>query len=247
MNPFTKALLQALSPAFPQGKQGPRSRVLAFDESYPLLPITPSEAGDYPEQRLSSYLGGPIVGVDEVGRGPWAGPVVCAAVALDFNRLLEGICDSKKLSPARRAVLGEQLRATACFALGESSAEEIDRINIRQATLQAMRRAVEALPIQPAAILIDGHDCPEGLSAPAVGILKGDSLILSIAAASILAKTARDAFMQVLAKDYPDYGFERHKGYGTVQHAAALARYGPTPHHRYSFRPVQAWREGPSS
>ncbi|HEV7259976.1 MAG TPA: ribonuclease HII [Bosea sp. (in: a-proteobacteria)] len=185
----------------------------------------------------------PLAGIDEVGRGPLAGPVVAAAVILDPARVPEGLDDSKKLSAARREELFAIIAETA-LAVGIASvtALEIDSINIRQATLLAMRRAVAALPIQPAGVLVDGND-PPVLACPCEAVIGGDAQIASIAAASIVAKVTRDAMMARLCQRYPAYGFSAHAGYGTPQHRAALQAHGPCPEHRYSFAPVKGvWR-----
>lgn len=178
-------------------------------------------------------------GVDEAGRGPLAGPVVAAAVILDPASLIDGLDDSKKLSEATRERLAGEIRRQAlAWSVAEASAEEIDRLNILQATFLAMRRAVDGLSITPARALIDGNRVPPGLGCPAEAIVKGDGRIASIAAASILAKSHRDALMRRLAETYPQYGFDRHMGYPTAAHFAALAEHGPCPAHRRSFGPV---------
>ncbi len=180
-----------------------------------------------------------VAGVDEVGRGPLAGPVGVGAVILDPDDLPEGLDDSKALSAARREALAEAVYASAiAVSLAFASVDEIDRFNIRGATLLAMRRAVAALSIKPDYALIDGRDTPPGLLCPARPIVGGDGLSLSIAAASIVAKVARDALMARLDAVHPGYGFARHAGYPTREHAAALARLGPCPLHRRSFKPV---------
>jgi ribonuclease HII len=177
-------------------------------------------------------------GVDEAGRGPLAGPVVAAAVILDPTRPIEGLNDSKKLSARRRDALAIEIRSKAlAFAIGEASVEEIDCINILQASLLAMRRAVDALGVRPSQALIDGNRCPQ-LSCPAQAIIGGDGKVASIAAASILAKTYRDAGMQELHALYPQYGFDRHMGYPTALHLAALRENGVSPVHRRSYAPV---------
>jgi len=181
---------------------------------------------------------GLVCGVDEAGRGPLAGPVVAAAVILDRLRPIAGLDDSKKLSAKRRAALASEIRAKAiAWAVGEASVEEIDRINILQASLLAMQRAVAALSTQPGEALIDGNRCPI-LCCPARAIIGGDGKVACIAAASIIAKTVRDAGMQVLHAAYPRYGFDRHMGYGTPQHLKALREHGVCPVHRRSFAPV---------
>lgn len=185
-----------------------------------------------------------ICGVDEAGRGPLAGPVYAAAVILDENRPIEGLADSKKLSEKKRDKLAAEIRQHAlAWAIGRADVEEIDRINILQASLLAMRRAVESLPLMPGEVLVDGLHCP-ALAVPAKAIVKGDDSVAQIAAASILAKTARDAAMLSLHDIYPQYGFDRHKGYGTADHLAALREHGASPEHRGSFAPVKAAKEG---
>ena len=181
---------------------------------------------------------GLVCGVDEAGRGPLAGPVVAAAVILDPNQPIAGLNDSKKLSAKRREALAIEIRAKAlAWAVAEASVEEIDRINILQASMLAMRRAVESLAVQPSRALVDGNRCPE-LSCPVDAVVGGDGLVASIAAASILAKTVRDAGMMMLHATYPMYGFDRHMGYPTAVHVAALKEYGVSPVHRRSFGPV---------
>lgn len=178
-------------------------------------------------------------GVDEAGRGPLAGPVVAAAVILDPARPIAGLADSKKLSAARREKLAVEIRAKAlAWCVAEASVAEIDTLNILQATLLAMQRAVAGLAVQPGEALIDGNRCPK-LAVPARAIVGGDATVAAISAASILAKTTRDAGLLVLHAAYPQYGFDRHKGYGTAEHLAALREHGPTPHHRKSFAPVR--------
>ena len=180
-----------------------------------------------------------ICGVDEAGRGPLAGSVVAAAVILDPARPIAGLADSKKLRPAVRERLALEIREKAlAWSIAEASAEEIDQINILQATFLAMRRAVAALTLTPAHALIDGNRIPQGLLCTAEAIVKGDAKEPAISAASILAKTFRDAQLLVLDQQYPDYGFAQHMGYPTAAHLAALKRHGPTPVHRRSFGPV---------
>lgn len=181
-----------------------------------------------------------IAGVDEVGRGPLAGPVVAAAVILDPTRPIAGLADSKKLSPARREQLSVEIRAKAwARALGRAEVAEIDRLNILHASLLAMRRAVAALSIAPDQALVDGNRCPK-LACPCEAIVKGDATVPVIGAASILAKVARDAELRQLHDRYPQYDFARHKGYPTAAHLDALRRHGPCPEHRRSFAPVAA-------
>ncbi len=180
---------------------------------------------------------GPVAGIDEAGRGPWAGPVVAAAVVLDAGSVPVGVTDSKRLSRARREALFAALRASARIGVGAASVAEIDRLNILEATLIAMRRAVDDLGVPPAHALVDGNRAPE-LSCPATAVVGGDARSLSIAAASIVAKVTRDRIMARLARRYPGFGWERNAGYGTPEHRAALARLGVTPHHRRSFAPI---------
>lgn len=181
-----------------------------------------------------------VAGVDEAGRGPLAGPVAAAAVILDPARPIPGLADSKALPPARREALARSIRQRAlawCVSFAEAS--EVDELNILQATMAAMRRAVCALQPAPVLALVDGNRCPR-LPCAARPEVRGDARIACISAASILAKVARDARMLELDRRYPDYGFASHKGYPTARHRAALARFGPTPEHRRSFAPVRA-------
>lgn len=180
-----------------------------------------------------------VAGVDEVGRGPLAGPVVVAAVVLDPDRLPLGLNDSKKLTPARREVLAGMIFASAAVAIASVPPALIDRLNIRGATLWAMRKAVLGLPVAPAHILVDGRDVPPGLPCPADALIKGDGRSLSIAAASIVAKVMRDRMCPVMDKTASGYDFAVHKGYGTKAHREAIARLGPGPDHRRSFAPVK--------
>ncbi|NKX43256.1 ribonuclease HII [Roseicyclus persicicus] len=191
-----------------------------------------------PELTHEIALGGRVAGVDEAGRGPLAGPVAAAAVVLDPARLPPGLNDSKALTARRRAALFDLIHETAEVSLAWASVEEIDRLNIRAASLLAMRRAVEGLARVPDAALIDGNACPEGLPCRGVTLVKGDALSLSVAAASIVAKVARDRVMAELARAFPGYGWEVNQGYPTAEHRAALQDMGVTPHHRRSFRPV---------
>jgi ribonuclease HII len=180
-----------------------------------------------------------VAGVDEAGRGPLAGPVVAAAVILDKRRMPRGIDDSKALTPERRAVLFDAILDRAEVSIASVSASDIDRIDIRQATLLAMRRAISGLPRRPCVALIDGND-PPSLACAARAIIGGDALSLSIAAASIVAKVFRDGLMRRLEAIYPGYGFASHKGYSTKEHLEALARLGPSAAHRMTFAPVRA-------
>jgi ribonuclease HII len=180
-----------------------------------------------------------ICGVDEAGRGPLAGPVYAAAVILDRERPIRGLRDSKLLTPERRELLAQRIRERAiAFAVAQASVEEIDQINILRASLLAMQRAIAALGRLPGEAWIDGDHCPD-LPCPARAIVEGDRLHKVISAASILAKTARDAEMRRLHEQYPKYGFDRHKGYGTPEHLERLEEHGPCAIHRRSFAPVQ--------
>ena len=181
---------------------------------------------------------GLVCGIDEAGRGPLAGPVVAAAVILDLARPIPGLNDSKKLSGKKRDALAALIRERAVtWAVAEATVEEIDRLNILHATLLAMQRAVAGLSIKPERAMVDGNRCPL-LAMPVEAVVKGDGKIASIAAASILAKTVRDAGMLALHAEYPHYGFDRHMGYPTAAHCAALATHGASPAHRRSFGPV---------
>ena len=183
-----------------------------------------------------------ICGIDEAGRGPWAGPVTAAAVVIDQNRLpediLEQLDDSKKIKKSQHRALFESLTETVEFGIGQATVEEIDDINILQATFLAMRRAVEELPGSVDFALVDGNKIPQ-LSCPARAIVKGDSKSFSIAAASIIAKVSRDSIMAELAVRYPGYGWERNAGYGTAEHQRALLALGVTPAHRKSYAPIR--------
>lgn len=180
-----------------------------------------------------------IAGVDEVGRGPLVGAVVTAAVILDPNNPIEGLADSKKLSEKKRLLLAEEIKQKAlAWALGRAEPEEIDELNILHATMLAMQRAVENLKIQPHFVLVDGNRIPQ-LPMPAQAVVKGDSLVAEISAASILAKVARDQEMMELDKLYPQYAFAQHKGYPTKLHLEKLAEFGVLPQHRRSFAPVR--------
>jgi len=192
----------------------------------------------FPDLSHETALGARVAGVDEAGRGPLAGPGSAAAVVLNPADLPAGLNDSKALSAARRERLFDDIHAKAEVSLAWASVEEIDRLNIRAASLLAMRRAVEGLRGVPEAALIDGNACPEGLPCRGVTLVKGDALSLSVAAASIIAKVARDRMMSRLAAEFPGYGWEVNAGYPTAAHRAALQHLGVTPHHRRSFRPV---------
>ncbi|NKI73211.1 ribonuclease HII [Dickeya sp. CFBP 2040] len=180
-----------------------------------------------------------IAGVDEVGRGPLVGAVVTAAVILDPNRPIVGLADSKTLSEKRRLALYDEIREKAlAWSLGRAEPEEIDSLNILHATMLAMQRAVAGLPITPDFVLIDGNRCP-ALPMPSQAVVKGDSRVAEISAASILAKVTRDREMEVLDQQFPEYGFAQHKGYPTAYHLEKLATLGATLHHRRSFGPVK--------
>lgn len=190
------------------------------------------------QSKLNWDTDGLTAGVDEAGRGPLAGPVVAAAVILDELNPIHGLNDSKKLSAKRREALFDEIRARAlCFAIAEASVKEIDEINILQATLLAMKRAVEALRLPPKLVLVDGNRLPI-LSIRSEAIVQGDALVPAISAASILAKVHRDRLCEAMHQRYPVYGFDQHKGYGTAQHMAALQAHGPADCHRMTFAPV---------
>ena len=192
---------------------------------------------DWREVLASGVL---LAGVDEAGRGPLAGDVIAGAVILDPARPVPGLRDSKKVSHARRPQLADAVREAAlAWAIGRASVEEIDRLNILQASLLAMRRAVEALALAPQFVLVDGNRCP-AWAYPALAVVGGDDLVPAISAASVVAKVERDAEMVALDALYPGYGFAAHKGYPTAEHLAALRRLGASPVHRRSFAPVRA-------
>jgi len=185
-----------------------------------------------------------VCGVDEAGRGPLAGPVYAAAVILNPARRINGLADSKVLTPERREILAERIKERAsAWAVAAASVEEIDRLNIFQASMLAMRRAVEALGMRPEEAWIDGNQCPRELPCPARAFVDGDARHKPISAASILAKTARDAEMRALHGRYPAYGFDQHKGYATADHLDALGRAGPCEIHRRSFYPIGVFYE----
>lgn len=184
-----------------------------------------------------------ICGIDEAGRGPWAGPVVAAAVILPRKGRPRGIADSKQLSAEAREALALAIRDCALVGVGLASPEEIDQVNILQATYLAMRRAVEALPTAPVAALIDGNGAPAEFPCPLEAIVDGDAHVACISAASIIAKVERDRMMVEACARYPGYGFSRHKGYGAPEHQRALTELGPCAIHRMSFKPVCAARE----
>jgi ribonuclease HII len=191
-----------------------------------------------PDLLLESSYSGLVAGVDEAGRGPWAGPVVAAAAILSSKHLPTGINDSKKLTAGKREALFAEIMANATIGVGHASVEEIDELNILGATKLAMRRAVEALGVTPVIALVDGNRAP-ALPCPVQTVIGGDAKSLSIAAASIIAKVTRDRIMTELAAKHPGYGWERNSGYGTAQHQKGLAELGVTEHHRKSFKPIR--------
>ena len=191
---------------------------------------------DYSREQAAAALGAlTVCGIDEAGRGPLAGPVYAAAVVLPDGLLIEGLNDSKKLTPKKRDVLFDIIKEEAVeYGIGIATPEEIDSLNILQATFLAMNRAVQERATPPDFALVDGNRDPE-LGIPTETVIKGDSLSMSIAAASILAKVSRDRYMLEMAEKYPEYHFEKHKGYGTKLHYETLAEYGPSPIHRKTF------------
>lgn len=194
---------------------------------------------DFTRERLwFEANGGPVAGIDEAGRGPWAGPVAAAAVILDPENIPIGLNDSKKLSAAKREQLFDEITCTSIVAIALAGPERIDEINILKATLWAMRTATNKLEIKPAAVLIDGNQRPE-IDCEIELVIKGDTKSLSIAAASIIAKVTRDRIMRELAEEFPGYGWERNKGYGTAEHIKGIDALGITPHHRKSFGPIR--------
>jgi ribonuclease HII len=195
-----------------------------------------------PDFSFEAAMDGPVAGIDEAGRGPWAGPVVAAAVVFPSRSAPEGIADSKTLRPETRERLFDRIIETAIVGIGAASSAEIDRLNVLAATMLAMQRAVGALTPAPAFALVDGNRTPD-LEIPVTAVVRGDGRSVSIAAASIIAKVTRDRIMRKLAAIHPGYGWERNAGYGTAEHEAALRRLGPTPHHRNSFAPVcRLWK-----
>jgi ribonuclease HII len=203
--------------------------------------FNPIECPEFPDLAIEARVGrgaGVVCGVDEAGRGPWAGPVAVAAVILDPARPIEGLNDSKKLTGPQRERLYAEICRHSHVSVVFASSTRIDVMNIRAATLWAMREAVSALAVPPDHVLIDGRDVPPGLTCPGEAVIKGDARSQSIAAASIVAKVSRDRLMQRIGATFPGYGFERHMGYGVPEHAAALQRYGATPLHRRSFKPI---------
>ena len=198
-----------------------------------------ARSSSLPDLKHERSIGGRVAGVDEAGRGPWAGPVVAAAVVIGDACLPAGINDSKKLKPGMREALLEQIMASCQCGIGSASVEEIDSLNILQATKLAMRRAIDALPVPPTHALVDGNQ-PPTLPCAVTTLVGGDGLSLSIAAASIVAKVTRDRLMARLAQECPGYGWERNAGYGTPSHQKGLATLGVSVHHRRSFAPIKA-------
>ena len=200
----------------------------------------PSRKSSVPEQlSLSWDVGGLVAGVDEAGRGPLAGPVVAAAVILDDDRPIRGLADSKALTARARQRLHDEICARAlCVEVAWASPQEIDEVNVLQATLRAMSRAVHSLRLKPARVLVDGNRLPT-VAVPAQAIVKGDAQVPAISAASIVAKVRRDAWCLEIHQQYPQYGFATHKGYPTAEHLQALRLHGPSPVHRRSFAPVR--------
>lgn len=201
------------------------------------LPAEPTDRFESQARRRGARI---IAGLDEAGRGPLAGPVVAAAVVFEGRGFPAGLNDSKKLSPADRERLYDIIVNQAHVSVAISSRARIDRMNILRASLWAMSRALAGLPCRPDHVLVDGRDLPPALHCPGEAIIGGDGRSATIAAASIVAKVTRDRLMGTMARTFPDYGFERHMGYGTVSHLEALERHGPCPHHRRSFAPVRA-------
>jgi len=195
-----------------------------------------------PDYSIESEYDGIIVAIDEVGRGPWAGPVMTAAAILDPRSIPDGLDDSKKLTAAKREMLCEAILTTARVEIGIASVREIEELNVLGATKLAMRRAYDALGVQAAIALIDGNQPPQ-LPCPTRCIVGGDGLCVSIAAASIVAKVTRDRLMAELAREFPGYGWETNAGYGTKTHQDGIARLGLTPHHRRNFAPIRALLE----
>ena len=204
---------------------------------FPDLPLVPDFSLENRARKRELW---PVAGTDEAGRGPLAGPVVAAAVILDPKHIPEGLNDAKKLSAAQREVLYERILSLATVSIASSSPKRIDIIDIRKASLDAMRRAVAGLGLEARHVLADGRDVPMGLSCSGEAVVKGDARSVSIAAASIIAKVMRDRMMARAGLVYPDYGFEVHAGYGTDRHRSALVTHGPCPLHRMSFRPLKA-------
>ncbi len=208
-------------------------------DSPQLFPL--QEGPDFETERIYLSKGARhVAGTDEVGRGPLAGPVVAASVILDPESIPEGLDDSKKLSAKRRKALFTDILCGSMVSISIIPAAIIDQVNIRQATLLAMRNAISGLPVLPDIALVDGRDCPPDITCPSKSLIKGDTRSVSIAAASIVAKVTRDRMMVEAARLYPQYGFENHKGYGARTHMEAIAAHGPCPLHRMSFSPMRS-------
>lgn len=229
-----------------QGSGDLRRMKKLSDTDSPLLfsdPLYGSSDHTCPDFLIENYFHdqgyATIAGVDEVGRGPLAGPVVAASVILDQNNIPDGLNDSKKLTPRRREELFDQILRTSRICVSSIPAATIDRINIRQASLLAMKNSCLGLELPVDVLLVDGRDCPHGLKCRTLAIIKGDGRALSIAAASIVAKVVRDRQMVYAAQLFPAYGFDRHKGYGSKYHIAAIEKHGPCPLHRLSFSPLR--------
>ena len=190
------------------------------------------------EQKWMKKINGPVAGIDEAGRGPWAGPVTAAAVILDLDNIPAGLNDSKKLSEVRREQLFGEIMQTSIVGIGHASPDDIDQLNILRATMWAMKQAHDNLATAPKAILIDGNQRPD-IDTAMETIIKGDAKSLSIAAASIIAKVTRDRLMGELDQKYPGFGWASNKGYGTKEHQNGIAAHGVTPHHRKSFAPIR--------
>ena len=218
--------------------RGPKARGEPAEPRLPLAedPVRPTFARERAALRRGVW---PVAGCDEAGRGPLAGPVVAAAVILDPKRIPRGLDDSKKLTPERREILYHRICARAEVAIAVASRERIDRDNILRASLWALARAVAGLPVRPQLVFVDGRDRID-VGCDCTAVIGGDAAVLSIAAASIVAKVTRDRLMTRLGLAHPGYGFERHMGYSVPEHARALASLGPTEHHRRSFAPVAA-------
>ncbi|MBC7282774.1 ribonuclease HII [Hoeflea sp.] len=206
------------------------------DSLFPACPATPDDSFERQAAQSGFRF---VAGLDEAGRGPLAGPVVAAAVILDPDSIPDGLNDSKVLKPARREHLFEIIMASCHVGIASASAREIERTDIRVASLMAMRCAVAALPVRADYALVDGRDVPPGLECQARALIKGDARSLSIAAASIVAKVMRDRMMIRAALVHPGYGFDTHMGYGAPKHLAAIAEHGPCPLHRMTFRPLR--------
>ena len=241
--PSPKSSIKPPKPLKPVKKSAAKSAALAKEAKKAAKPPHKNRSKTLiaaEQVALSWDAPGLMAGVDEAGRGPLAGPVVAAAVILDDLNPIKGLADSKTLTAARREKLYDEIRAKAlCCSVAQASVAEIDELNILQATMLAMRRAVEGLRLKPVKVLVDGNRIPT-LDVLAEAIVKGDSKVQAISAASILAKVTRDRWCAELHAQHPQYGFDQHKGYGTAQHLAALNEFGACPEHRRTFAPVTA-------